>query len=971
MAAAAVVAPVPDSSQTLVNGRLVKAWLTWAVVWMSIFPLVGVLVSVKFHAPDFLGETAWLTWGRIRPVHVNGVIFGAFSPAALGMMYYFVPRLCGRPMVAEQLGWWELAAWNIFLVIGVVMLLMGYNAGFEVDEFPWLPNAIRFAVLAVIMVQVMLTVFTRREPRFYVALWYAIAALIWTALNMALGNVVLPYVTMPGMTNAMLHGSYIHYTVGLWITPAGLAMMYYVMPSATKNPLYSHGLSLLGFWTLALFYPFVGLHHYLFSPEPFHSQSVAIMASMMMIIPVFALVVNMLGTVHGRWGEVLGGKSGDAYAAKFLVVATIYYLFGSFQGSVEALRRMQELTHFNDFVIAHSHLTVFGAFVIAAVGAIYYAWPRLVGRELWSPRLASWNLWLFISGGTLMFTGLSAQGFVQGSMLEYGADFVDTVKEMKPWWVARTLAGATMDIAFLLLVINLYSTARYGKPLAEGYGAPRRGLEARPGGDNLGRYGEPSAVFLVAGVGFFVAAIIIQGVLPGLLLEEKDGNRVQDVATGATINVADYTPQEKQGRQVYIREGCWYCHSQYIRPVTGETIRWGPVSQAGEFAFDQPQMLSTRRIGPDLSRVGLKYEDGWHIAHHWNPRDVVPDSIMPRFPWLFERGKDGTPVLNADGRALMAYLQRLGTNIGDWRETFASTRLTAGEALQSAPSNAAEVLTLGREVYERRCIGCHGVKGDGKGPSAVFLATKPRDFTQGIFKFHSTAGQNALPTDQDLFVTITHGLWGTAMPPWYSITSAERSAVIHYIKTFSKRWQTEDVEAPITVPPEPAVTAASIKHGGELFAACTSCHGDAGRGDGPLAALLTNVWGLQIRPANFTLAAGVTGGVKLGHDGRHIFKVIMNGIGGGPMPAFADSMKPPDVWDIVHFVQSLRIDAHVQELQKAGLQAGAEQQARTRLWQDISSAAGKGQIETAVLQVGHPFSVVQNTALGSKESASE
>jgi len=952
-----------DSDATLINSRLVKAWMSWSLVWMTIFPLVGLLVSAKFHSPDFLGETPWLTFGRLRPVHVNGVIFGAFSTPLLGMLYYMVPRLCGRRMAAEQWGWWELIAWNLFLIVGSVSLLMGYNIGFEADEYPWVPSIIRFVVLGAITGQVLVTVFRRKEPRFYVALWYAVAALVWTVMNLVLGSVVLPYVSMLGLSNTMLHGLFIHYVVGLWITPAGLAIIYYFMPVSSKNPLFSHRLSLLGFWSIALFYPFVGLHHYLFSPIPYQHQSISIMTSMMLIIPVWAVVTNIFGTAKTRWGEILGGGSADNYAAKFLLLSMIYYLLGCFQGSTEALRRMQELTHFSDFVISHSHMTVFGTFVVGAVGGMYYVWPRVTGRQLWSANLASWHIWLFIGGATLMFAGLIVQGFIQGSMLEYGADWVDTVKEMAPWWVTRTLAGATMDVGFLLMVLNFYFTAKLGKPFDEPAVKVSKQLEAKPTGERIGWFERPSAVFVVAGLGFFAAAVIIQGIVPSMLIEES-GNKVQDIATGATILAADYTPLEKRGRQVYIREGCWYCHSQYVRPVTGETTRWGPVSQAGEFAFDQPQMLSTRRIGPDLSRVGRKYEDGWHIAHHWNARDVVPDSIMPRFPWLFSRSKDGTPVLNDDGVAVVAYVQRLGTNIGDWRETFVSTRLTGGEAVQFAPENTAELQTLGKEIYERRCIGCHGVNGDGKGPSAIFFKTKPRDFTTGIFKFHSTPGADALPTDQDLFITISHGLWGTAMPPWYSLTSNERIAVIQYIKTFSKRWQKDEVLAPIAVAPEPEVSQTSIAHGHEVYAAnCVICHGDTGHGDGVLATSEQNVWGLPAPPANYTLPAGVTGGVKLGHDGTHLFKTVMNGIGGGPMPPYAGTLSPQDVWDVVHFIQSLRIDAHIQELKTAGMQAGDEQSARGRLWQDISSAAGKGRIEAAVLQAAPPVSVAATTTL--------
>ena len=418
-------------------------------------------------------------------------------------------------------------------------------------------------------------------------------------------------------------------------------------------------------------------------------------------------------------------------------------------------------------------------------------------------------------------------------------------------------------------------------------------------------------------------AVVIQGIVPSLLPQTYDATVTSDT-TGQTIRVDDYTPQERRGRAVFVRDGCWYCHSQFVRPVTGETVRWGPVSQAGEYVFDQPQMLSTRRIGPDLTRIGRRYGDDWQTAHHWNPRDVVTDSIMPRFPWLFEKGADEakTPVLNADGLALVAYLQKLGTSIGDWRETFVSTRFPEGAVVPVAAASAQELLAQGHAVYERRCIGCHGVKGDGNGVSARFLNPKPRNFTKGIFKFRSTAGGPlSLPSDEDLYITLSHGLWGTAMPPWYELPAPERVAVIAYIKTFSDRWKTEKPGAPIPIPPEPPVTEASIANGLAQYqrAGCNLCHGDAGLGNGVTADALEDGWGQPIKPANFTLAAGTPGGVKLGHDGQHIFKTISAGIGGGPMPPFVGVITPEQVWDIVHYVQSLRVNAHVAALEKVGL----------------------------------------------------
>ena len=943
-------------TEALVNTSLVKQWAAWGLIWLTVFPLVGLLVSIKFHNPDFLGGMPWLTFGRLRPVHVNGVIFGAFSTCFFALLYYFVPRLCGARLYKEEWGRWLVWIWNLFIVAGSLSFMMGYNLGFEADEYQWPLNILRFVVVLLIGIQVVGTILRRTEKRFYVAMWYTTAALIWTVLNLILGNVVLPYFkTFTGVNSAALHGLYIHYVVGLWLTPAGLALIYYFLPVSTKNPLYSHRLSLLGFWSLALFYPLVGIHHYLYSPIPMHNQQLAIVMSMFLIIPVWAVTVNFFGTMKGRWGAILGGGGGDNYAAKFCILGAIYYWLGCFQGSTEALQRVQQLTHFNDFVISHSHLTVFGAMVVWAIAGLYYIWPRVTGRELWSNRLASWHLWLTITGFSLMAAVLTAMGFVQGSMLEYGANFVDTVKELKPWWAARSIAGLTMDIGLLLMLINFYRTAKEGVALAEPpsdttvwepSSRVRRGVRG-------GWIEQPSTVFLAAGLAFFFLAIFVQGIIPWLMPATRT-TTVTDATTGKPIQVADYTPQQLRGRAVYIREGCWYCHSQYVRPVTGESLRWGPVSQAGEYAYDLPHLFGTRRIGPDLTRVGLKYSSDWHVAHHWNPRHVVPDSIMPSFPWLFNPAKgNAPPEMNEDGKALVAYLQKLGTGIGDWRETFISTRLASGASLTIDSDVRAQLVPLGKQVYERRCIGCHGEKGDGNGPSAEFLDPKPRDFTKGIFKFHSTPGKDALPTDADLFITVTHGLWGTAMPTWAEIPARDRLEVIQYIKTFSDRWQKKTVEPPIDVPAEPQVTEASIERGKALYhgkANCFICHGPGGKGDGVLAASLKDEWGRAERPADFTLPAGVHGGVKLGHDSVHIYKTIMTGVGGTAMPVFQTQLTPDQAWDLAHYVESLRIEAHAGEMVAAGLKPTDRRASLTALWASLSNVAQKGRLGGDVIQ---------------------
>ncbi|MGC3976696.1 MAG: cbb3-type cytochrome c oxidase subunit I [Nitrospira sp.] len=936
---------------TLVNIPLVKAWARWAILWLTLFPLVGVLVSVQFHNPEFLGNIPWFTFGRIRSVHLGGVLFGSFTTAFIALLYYFVPRLCGTPLYKAEWGWGLLWMWNAFLVLGSLSLHMGFMVGVEYAEYEWPLNLMRFIVVATVAIQVIGTILRRQASRFYVSLWYALAAGIWTLFNLPLGAVLLPYGPVSGVNSAAIHGLYMHNLVGLWITPAGLATIYYFLPLSAKNALYSHKLSLLGFWTLALFYPLTGTHHYLYSPIPHWTQTVAVVHSLWMIIPVFTVIVNFFGTMLGRWGTVLGGGGADNYAAKFLMVGVVYYLIGSVQGSIETLHRFQQLTHFNDFVVGHAHLTVFGAMIMWVVGGLYYVWPRLTGRQLWSDRLASWHLWLTITGFTAMVLGLTAQGFIQGTMLDNGADFVDSVKEMQPWWVARTIVGTIMDVALGFMAYNFYKTVREGQPFESEEREPLPKLspsQFTPPSKNWLEY--PSTVGIVAGVIFFVGSFFLLGGLPWLQASTHS-TTVAEAVTGLPIRVNDYSPLELRGRQVYIRDGCWQCHSQYIRPVSGETLRWGPLSQVGESAYDRPHMFSTRRIGPDLTRIGRKYGDDWHIAHLWNPQDVVADSIMPRFTWLFEPGRgEAPPQPTDDGKALVAYLQRLGTSIGDWRAGTLSS-LTSGAALHRAtPEGRGDILALGRSVYERRCAGCHGVQGDGKGPSAPFLNPKPRDFTKGIFKFRSTLGKDSLPTDADLYVTITHGLWGTSMPSLHELPAAQRWAMVQYLKTFSDRWGSEPAGQGIVIPPEPPVTAASLTKGETLFQSnCALCHGDQGRADGALSApgMLMDDWGEPIKPAHLSLPAGSPGGVKLGHDGPHLFQIIMGGIGGTPMPPF-DSLTTDEAWDLVHYVQSLRVAAHEAELMANGLQEQERQIARGRIWAAMSGRMAQEKPTSAI-----------------------
>jgi cytochrome c oxidase cbb3-type subunit I/II len=481
------------------------------------------------------------------------------------------------------------------------------------------------------------------------------------------------------------------------------------------------------------------------------------------------------------------------------------------------------------------------------------------------------------------------------------------------------------------------------------------------------------AYALGAGFLFISLAIFVQGVLPIAIPESRETRTTRAVRNErgeirwVWYEATPYTPREQVGREVYQREGCWYCHSQFVRPVAGEDQRWGPVAEVGEYAYDWPHLLSTRRIGPDLSRVGLKFSDHWHYAHHWAPRLIVPDSVMPDFRWLYRRAQvalverdggpalpdspalkalfsfkpepriplypspeglafaavtDGTPVLEVDSlpepydkpatwkgktltvltpseelRGLVAYTQKLGTNRGAWRDAFEPQAVSV--SVMTLP-NTPQQVERGKLVYERRCVGCHGVKGDGNGPAATFLAPRPRDFTLASFKFRTTPS-GSLPTDGDLYRTLTRGVRWTAMPTWHELPDKDRIAVIAYIKTFSARWKDERPEPPVVIGAPPAPTPGLLARGKALYtrAKCFQCHGDDGKGDGPSAAELRDDLKFPIRPTDFT-----RGQFKGGGEVTDIYRAMTTGLDGTPMPSFADSLKDDERWAISYYVLS-------------------------------------------------------------------
>jgi cytochrome c oxidase cbb3-type subunit 1 len=449
----------------LVDRGLVLTWLYWGLFWLLFTPSIGVTISSLFNYPEYLGTSQYLTFGRLRPMHVNGVIFGAFSTLFIGLCYYLLPRLCGVRVWRGEWGHWLVWVWNLGLLAGMASLALGHNQGLEAGEFPFAIDAVIFIVIGVTTAQFLATIAQRREPQLYVAVWYLIGAFVWTVMNLILGSFILPF-SITGINSAAFHGLFIHYIVGLWITPAGYVLIYYFLPASVRNPIYSHKLSLVGFWSLALFYPFVGIHHYLYSAIADWAETLAIITSMLLIVPVWTVLQNFFGTMIGRWHVF-----GQNLPAKFLIMGSLMYLVGCFQGSTEALRSIQQPTHFSDFVISHSHLTVFGTFVVWAIGSTVHVLPKLMGRPLWSFTLGNWSFWLITFGISLMGLDLTMAGLQQGYALMSGVEWLDSLVSIRPYWLVRTVAGISMDIGMSLLVYNLARTVLAARAAAREAGA--------------------------------------------------------------------------------------------------------------------------------------------------------------------------------------------------------------------------------------------------------------------------------------------------------------------------------------------------------------------------------------------------------------------------------------------------------------------------------------------------------------------
>jgi cytochrome c oxidase cbb3-type subunit I/II len=627
--------------------------------WGLIGFLVGLIVAIKLYIPEFLGGIDVLGYGRLRPLHTNAVIFAFAGNAIFVGVYYSLQRLCKARMYSDLLSKLHFWGWQIIIVTAAITLPLGITSSKEYAELEW-PIDIAITLVWVVFGWNMIgTIMRRKERHMYVAIWFYLATFLTVALLHVVNSLALPvhflksYSMYAGVQDALVQWWYGHNAVAFFLTTPFLGIMYYFIPKASGRPVFSYRLSIIHFWALIFLYIWAGPHHLLYTALPDWAQSLGVVFSFMLIAPSWGGMVNGLLTLRGAWDKVRVDP-----VLKFFVVGITAYGMSTFEGPMMSLKNINALTHYTDYIIAHVHLGALlwnGGLTFAM---LYYIIPRIYRTKLHSTSLANWHFWLMTLGVIVYVIPLYWGGIMQSLMwrqfqpdgtLQYN-NFLETVTQIIPMYVMRSIGGTLYLIGACVGVWNLYKTAKSGSLLAneEVYvvNMMKSDVKNEHPKESWHRVLEGRPVRFSV---YALIAVIIGGVvefIPTALVQSN----IPTIAT-----VTPYTPLELEGRDIYIREGCYTCHSQMIRPFRSETSRYGDYSKPGDFIYDRPFQWGSKRTGPDLHREGGKRPNAWHWKHMEDPRSTSPNSIMPGYPWLYTTKLD---TKHTEGKILT--LQKLG-----------------------------------------------------------------------------------------------------------------------------------------------------------------------------------------------------------------------------------------------------------------------------------------------------------------------
>ncbi len=650
------------------DNTIVRNFTFAAMLWGTVGMLVGIIIALQIFIPELNFKLQYLTFGRIRPLHTNAVIFAFVGNAIFAGVYYSLQRLCKARMYNDFLSKFHFWGWQLIIVAAAITLPLGITTSKEYAELEW-PIDIAIALVWVAFgINMMGTIIKRREKHMYVAIWFYIATFITVAVLHIVNSFELPvnmfksYSLFAGVQDALVQWWYGHNAVAFFLTTPYLGLMYYYLPKAANRPIYSYKLSILHFWALIFIYIWAGPHHLLYTALPDWAQSLGTVFSIMLIAPSWGGMLNGLLTLRGAWDKVR-----DDAILKFMVVAVTAYGMATFEGPMLSLKSVNAIAHFTDWIIAHVHIGALGWNGFLTFGMFYWMVPRLFKTKLYSPKLANAHFWIGTLGIVMYAAPMYWAGITQSLMwkqftplgiLQY-PNFLETVLQIVPMYAIRAVGGTLYFVGVIMLSYNLIKTVKQGvfQPEEEDEAAPLTKEK-----DKL-RYGlihrwlekRPVKFALLSTVAILIGGVI--EMIPTFLVKSN-------IPTIASVQ--PYTPLELQGRDIYIREGCVSCHSQLVRPFRSETERYGEYSKAGEFVYDHPFLWGSKRTGPDLHRVGGKYSNLWHYLHMEDPRQMSPGSLMPPYPWLLEQTLDTSTTADKIG-----VMRSLGVPYEEGYEKFA------------------------------------------------------------------------------------------------------------------------------------------------------------------------------------------------------------------------------------------------------------------------------------------------------------
>ncbi len=625
------------------DNKIVRNFAYATAIWGAVGMLVGLWVALELVFPS-LNITQYFSFGRIRPLHTNAVIFAFVGNGIFMGVYYSLQRLCKARMFNDKLSNIHFWGWQLIIVAAAITLPLGLSQGAEYAELIW-PIDLAITIIWIIFGWNMFgTIIKRREKHLYVAIWFYIATFVTVAVLHLVRSGELPYTWLKsyswysGVQDALVQWWYGHNAVAFFLTTPYLGLMYYFLPKAANRPIYSYRLSIVHFWALIFLYIWAGPHHLLYTALPNWAQSLGIVFSFMLIFPSWGGMINGLLTLRGAWDRVR-----DDVILKFMVVAVTAYGMATFEGPMLSLKSVSAVAHYTDWIIAHVHVGALGWNGMLTFGVLYWLVPRIYKTNLYSKKLANNHFWLGTLGILFYAIPMYWAGFQQSSMWKQFTEagqlkytFLETVTYMRPFYAMRSLGGTLYLLGVVFMLYNLYKTVKAGKLVAneEAEAAPLGKEYVKQEGEHWHRWIERKPVQLML---LSLVVILIGGIIelvPTFLIKSN---------VPTISSVKPYTPLELEGRDIYVREGCYVCHSQMIRPFRSETERYGEYSKAGEFIYDHPFQWGSKRTGPDLAREGtgnLKKTDGWHFRHFREPSSMSLGSVMPAYPFLLENDLD-------------------------------------------------------------------------------------------------------------------------------------------------------------------------------------------------------------------------------------------------------------------------------------------------------------------------------------------